>query len=137
MLTALDRYCQEWRHIQAALNGDDLHQLGLRRGTIYRTVLTKRTCSGRLDGTINSREEEEAFVRRIAHGRARQLKIAIWRKGERDRCADSCQRHVNARTELSAATACSQYTYFWLEFACASTSCTCSNVVPSAVDPAG
>ena len=40
VLTALDRYCQEWRHMQAALNGNDLHQLGLRRGTIYRTVLT-------------------------------------------------------------------------------------------------
>jgi hypothetical protein len=51
--------------MQAALNGNDLHQLGLRRGTIYRTVLTDLR-AGRLDGTINSREEEEAFVRRIA-----------------------------------------------------------------------
>ena len=65
VLAALERYCQEWRYVQAALDGHDLQRLGLRRGTIYRTVLTDLR-AGRLDGTINSPEEEMAIVQRIA-----------------------------------------------------------------------
>ncbi len=65
VLTARDRYCREWRDVQAALNGNDLQALGLPRGTIYRTVLADLR-AGRLDGAINSREEEADYVRRIA-----------------------------------------------------------------------
>ena len=65
VLAALDRYYHEWRHIQALLDGNDLQALGLRRGIIYRTVLAELRAS-RLDGAINSREEETAYVRRIA-----------------------------------------------------------------------
>ena len=65
VLAALDRYCHDWRQVQAALDGNDLQALGLRRGTIYRTVLAELR-AGRLDGTINSREEETAYVLRIA-----------------------------------------------------------------------
>ena len=65
VLAALDRYCHDWRHVQASLDGNDLQALGLRRGTIYRTVLAELR-AGRLDGTISSREEETAHVLRIA-----------------------------------------------------------------------
>ena len=65
VLATLNRYCQKWRYVQASLDGHDLQRLGLRRGTIYRTVLTDLR-AGRLDGTINSREEEMAIVQRIA-----------------------------------------------------------------------
>jgi tRNA nucleotidyltransferase (CCA-adding enzyme) len=65
VLAALDRYCREWRHVQPALDGHDLQRLGLRRGTIYRTVLADLR-AGRLDGMINSREEEVAIVQGIA-----------------------------------------------------------------------
>ena len=65
VLAALDRYCHEWRDVQASLDGNDLQALGLPRGAIYRTVLADLR-AGRLDGTINSREEEVACVRRIA-----------------------------------------------------------------------
>ncbi|MFN8464692.1 MAG: CBS domain-containing protein [Caldilineaceae bacterium] len=63
VLVALDRYCHDWRQVQAVLDGNDLQALGLRRGTIYRTVLAELR-AGRLDGTINSREEETAYVLR-------------------------------------------------------------------------
>lgn len=65
VLSALERYCHEWRDVQAALDGNDLQALGLPRGTLYRTVLTDLR-AGRLDGAINSREEEVAYVRRVA-----------------------------------------------------------------------
>jgi tRNA nucleotidyltransferase (CCA-adding enzyme) len=62
VLASVARYHSEWRHIQPELNGHDLERLGLRRGTIYRTVLAALR-AGRLDGTIRSREEEVAYVR--------------------------------------------------------------------------
>jgi tRNA nucleotidyltransferase (CCA-adding enzyme) len=65
VLAALHRYCLEWRDVQPALDGHDLQRLGLRRGTIYRTVLAELR-AGRLDGKIKSREEEIALVRRFA-----------------------------------------------------------------------
>jgi tRNA nucleotidyltransferase (CCA-adding enzyme) len=65
VIDARNRYWETWQHIEPALNGNDLERLGLRRGTIYRTVLADLK-SGRLDGTIRSREEEIAVVQRIA-----------------------------------------------------------------------
>jgi tRNA nucleotidyltransferase (CCA-adding enzyme) len=65
VLAALDRYSHDWRYVQASLDGNDLQALGLRRGTIYRTVLADLR-AGRLDGTINNREEETVYVLRIA-----------------------------------------------------------------------
>lgn len=59
--TALERYRQEWRKVQPELTGHDLQRMGLRRGTIYRTVLADLR-AGRLDGTIRSRDEEVAYV---------------------------------------------------------------------------
>jgi tRNA nucleotidyltransferase (CCA-adding enzyme) len=65
VLHALERYNSEWRHVEPSLNGHDLEKLGLRRGVIYRTVLADLR-AGRLDGTIHTREDEVAIVRRLA-----------------------------------------------------------------------
>jgi hypothetical protein len=47
--------------VHAELDGHDLHRLGVPRGLIYRTILANLR-AGRLDGTIHSRAEEEAYV---------------------------------------------------------------------------
>ncbi len=64
-LAAVEQYEQEWRHVQPELDGHDLQRLGLRRGTIYRTILNDLR-AGRLDDTIHSREDEESLVKRAA-----------------------------------------------------------------------
>ncbi len=62
---AVTHYRTTWQHVQPDLTGHDLQHLGLRRGLIYRTVLAELR-AGRLDGTINTRADEEALVRRYA-----------------------------------------------------------------------
>jgi tRNA nucleotidyltransferase (CCA-adding enzyme) len=64
VLHALERYATEWRHVEPALDGHDLQTLGLRRGAIYRKVLSDLR-AGRLDGTIHTREDEIALVQRL------------------------------------------------------------------------
>jgi tRNA nucleotidyltransferase (CCA-adding enzyme) len=65
VLAAVEQYRRAWQHIQPVLDGHDLQRLGLRRGTIYRTVLAGLR-AGRLDGTIHTREEEIDYVQRMA-----------------------------------------------------------------------
>jgi tRNA nucleotidyltransferase (CCA-adding enzyme) len=67
VLAARDRYLNTWQYVQPALDGNDLERLGLRRGTIYRTVLADLR-AGRLDGAIHTRDEEVALVKRVAAG---------------------------------------------------------------------
>jgi tRNA nucleotidyltransferase (CCA-adding enzyme) len=56
------RYLAQWQHIQPALDGNDLSALGVPRGPIYRQLLSNLR-AGRLDGSLDSREDELAFVR--------------------------------------------------------------------------
>ncbi|MGE5602078.1 MAG: CBS domain-containing protein [Nitrososphaerales archaeon] len=58
----LDSYQRRWQHVQPLLTGDDLRTMGLPPGRIYRQVL-ERLRTGRLDGSLHTREDEEAIVR--------------------------------------------------------------------------
>ncbi|MFM7582621.1 MAG: CCA tRNA nucleotidyltransferase, partial [Caldilinea sp.] len=55
------RYRSEWQAIRPELTGDDLQHLGIARGAIYRRLLAELR-AGRLDGTIQSRADEIAWV---------------------------------------------------------------------------
>ncbi len=61
----LDSYQRRWRHVQPVLTGNDLRAMGLPPGRIYRQVL-ERLRAGRLDGSLHSREDEEAAAWAIA-----------------------------------------------------------------------
>lgn len=65
VLGHVQRYREEWRHVQPALTGDDLRRMGIPRGVIYRNILHALRM-GRLDGEIHSRAEEEAMARAMA-----------------------------------------------------------------------
>ena len=58
----LTAYHQHWQHTRAELDGTALTQLGVPRGPVYGEILDQLR-AGRLDGTIQSRDEEVAFVR--------------------------------------------------------------------------
>lgn len=62
VLNTVRRYRAEWVHVQAELDGNDLLRLGVRRGIIYRAILSDLR-AGRLDGTLHSREDEINYVR--------------------------------------------------------------------------
>ena len=59
------RYLNEWRHVKTRLNGRDLARLGVPQGPRV-GLLLERLRNARIDGEISTREEEEAFVRRLA-----------------------------------------------------------------------
>lgn len=65
VLAAVERYRREWRQVRAELDGDDLRRLGVPRGAIYRAILAELR-DGRLDGKIQSRQDEIDLVHRIA-----------------------------------------------------------------------
>jgi tRNA nucleotidyltransferase (CCA-adding enzyme) len=50
------------RHIQPALTGDDLKQMGIPPGPAYKDILA-RLRDARLDGILTTREQEIDFVR--------------------------------------------------------------------------
>jgi tRNA nucleotidyltransferase (CCA-adding enzyme) len=60
----LAAYLTTWRYVQPEMDGNDLKALGVPRGPIYRRLL-RALRAGRLDGTITSRADEEAVVRRL------------------------------------------------------------------------
>jgi tRNA nucleotidyltransferase (CCA-adding enzyme) len=60
----LDRYQREWRHVETALDGNDLRALGLRPGPLY-AVLLDELLSARLDGKVGDEEEERALLERL------------------------------------------------------------------------
>lgn len=57
----LERYAHEWRCVQCALTGQDLKQLGLPPGPVYRHIF-ETLRAARLDGEIATREDEERRV---------------------------------------------------------------------------
>ena len=59
------RYLNEWRHVKPRLNGRDLARLGIPQGPRV-GLLLERLRDARIKGEISTREEEEAFVRRVA-----------------------------------------------------------------------
>ncbi len=60
----LDQYQRRLRHVRSILSGDDLRRMGLPPGRIYTDILT-RLRAAHLDGEIETREEEEAMVRKM------------------------------------------------------------------------
>ncbi len=60
----LDLYQRRLQHLRPSLTGDDLRQLGIAPGRVYRHIFD-RLRDARLDGEITTRAEEEALVRRL------------------------------------------------------------------------
>ena len=54
-------YYHKLRFMRTALNGDDLQEMGVAAGPSIREVLN-RLLEARLDGEINSRQDEERLV---------------------------------------------------------------------------
>ena len=59
------RYLNEWQHVKSRLNGRDLARMGIPQGPRV-GLLLERLRDARIKGEISTREEEEAFVRRLA-----------------------------------------------------------------------
>lgn len=60
----IEFYLDALRHVRPALNGTDLQALGLRPGPVYTRLLTA-LLDARLDGQVQSREDELALVQRL------------------------------------------------------------------------
>ena len=60
----LSAYVTTWRKIHAEMDGNDLKALGIPRGPIYRRLL-RALRAARLDGSVTSRADEEALVKRL------------------------------------------------------------------------
>jgi tRNA nucleotidyltransferase (CCA-adding enzyme) len=60
----IELYLNVLRHVNPALNGEDLKRLGVPRGPKIKEVLQKLR-EARLDGKISSKKEEEEMVRRL------------------------------------------------------------------------
>lgn len=58
-------YLTRLRNMRIALTGEDLKKIGIPPGPGYRKILS-RLLDARLDGLVRTREEEMAFVRRMA-----------------------------------------------------------------------
>ena len=58
------QYRSTWQAVRPELDGTDLRRLGIPRGAIYRVIL-RELRARRIDGTLHSREEEEALVREL------------------------------------------------------------------------
>ena len=61
----LDHYQRRLRHVLPILRGDDLRQMGIHPGPIYRQILDALRAA-RVEGQVVSRDDEEALARRIA-----------------------------------------------------------------------
>ncbi len=62
LLFYTDHYQQHWQHIHPEIGGHDLATLGVPRGPIYSEILATLRAA-KLDGTLLTRADEEAFVR--------------------------------------------------------------------------
>ena len=60
---AIETYLHTWRKSTSFLTGDDLRNLGVPQGPLYRQVLDQLR-EARLDGAVSTREEEERFLHR-------------------------------------------------------------------------
>jgi tRNA nucleotidyltransferase (CCA-adding enzyme) len=63
----LARYLETWRHVRPLLTGDDLRALGIPPGPRYRAILGALR-DARLDGRVQSRDDETALVRTLLAG---------------------------------------------------------------------
>jgi tRNA nucleotidyltransferase/poly(A) polymerase len=61
--TKLEHYWQKWRHVNPALTGADLKEMGVPPGPVYRDILETLRAK-RLDDEITTRQDEEAWVMR-------------------------------------------------------------------------
>jgi tRNA nucleotidyltransferase (CCA-adding enzyme) len=73
----IDAYARQWRHVQAALKGDDLKQMGLPAGKLFGTLL-RQLRRARLDGVVVTADDERVYVRRL-------LDEGVGRKDSHDR----------------------------------------------------
>lgn len=62
-----ERYLREWRHVKPELTGDDLQRLGVERGPRLGDAL-RALRAAKLDGQVESRSDEEAWLRRWLAG---------------------------------------------------------------------
>jgi len=62
---AISHYFTQLRHVEPLLRGQDLRDMGLKPGPIYRKMLGL-LLDARLDGHLTNRDDEEAFVREKA-----------------------------------------------------------------------
>jgi tRNA nucleotidyltransferase (CCA-adding enzyme) len=60
----LANYMRHWRHVRSSIDGNTLQEMGLPPGPEYRVILS-RLLTARLDGEINSREEEHQLALRL------------------------------------------------------------------------
>lgn len=61
---AIDLYMDELRSVRTVLRGDDLKEVGLVPGPLYKDILD-RLLDARLDGRVHSREEEAALLKEM------------------------------------------------------------------------
>ncbi len=60
----ISNYLTELRNVKTILKGDDLKKLGIQPGPIYSKIL-KQLLEERLKGHLQSREDEERFVKSL------------------------------------------------------------------------
>lgn len=58
----ISHYYTQLRHMHVTLRGRDLLNMGIKPGPIYREILQK-VLNERLDGNLNTRSDEIAFVK--------------------------------------------------------------------------
>ena len=129
VLAALDRYCHEWRHVQAALDGQ--RPAGAGACAVARSIaLCWLNCvpAGWTAPSTAARKKLPSPAYRCHRSSVSTVRFygamyGVYANVTGVRTVVS----ATSRTELSAATACSQYTYCWLGSASASTSCACSS----------
>jgi len=63
----ISHYLTELRNIKTILTGDDLKGMGIQPGPVYSKIL-KKLLEEKLRGLVNTREDEEKFVRSLIQG---------------------------------------------------------------------
>jgi len=61
---AVRNYAVNWQYITLSTDGNDLKELGIRPGPIYRKIL-KRMKAGKLDGKFENEEEEKEYLEKV------------------------------------------------------------------------
>ncbi len=60
----IERYYREWRFVETAVDGHHLQKLGLKPGPVF-TIILDKLLAARLDGDVQTREEEDALLQRL------------------------------------------------------------------------
>jgi tRNA nucleotidyltransferase (CCA-adding enzyme) len=58
---AVRNYAENWQYITLSIDGNDLKEMGIPPGPIYRRILT-RMKAGRLDGKFKNEAEEKKYL---------------------------------------------------------------------------